>query len=291
MRKLIIGSGLALGLLLTSFTISNSTEQIQNKNGDRHPIALFACETKKNFENLNNTPAIKQNEKIIKIGLDLDSNNSVLPEFENKNGSNGLRNQIKSNKKVDCLVLYESGTKFIDVEDANEINLDSALYFFDKAVLCDSNVSKSQLYRYFVLFELGRFEDALKPIKKVWELSRPFGIGYFLEQGFLYDKLGKEKKANEIYSEVFKVSFNRIKSSGYSEVAFNNMFLSSCLLWGEDSTRKHSQISSDQLGEYYFDDFFKEFNRANYIERFGTDNQLDLHKKKNVITPIVFPKD
>ena len=46
MRKLIIGSGLALGLLLTSFTISNSTEQIQNKNGDRHPIALFACETR-----------------------------------------------------------------------------------------------------------------------------------------------------------------------------------------------------------------------------------------------------
>lgn len=75
-------------------------------------------------------------------------------------------------------------------------NYDSALYFIDKAIKIDSNYYLGQYQRLRILWNLNRNEEALKTAKKISELRNYHNVSM---EGIACEKLGDLKKAKELY--------------------------------------------------------------------------------------------
>jgi tetratricopeptide (TPR) repeat protein len=77
-------------------------------------------------------------------------------------------------------------------------NIDSALYFIDKAILADSSQYLYYVQRLTYLWNLNRNEEALLTAKKISRLRNYNNVSF---EGNAYERLGDINKARELYKQ------------------------------------------------------------------------------------------
>ncbi len=77
-------------------------------------------------------------------------------------------------------------------------NIDSALYFIDKAIATDSTVYLYHVQRLTFLWGLNRNEEALVTAKKISKLRNYNNVSF---EGNAYEQLGDIDKARELYKQ------------------------------------------------------------------------------------------
>jgi tetratricopeptide (TPR) repeat protein len=84
------------------------------------------------------------------------------------------------------------------VDQQQKGNIDSALYFIDKAISVDSTQYLYHIQRLTFLWNLNRNEEALVTAKKISKLRDYNNVSM---EGTAYEKLGDIEKARELYKQ------------------------------------------------------------------------------------------
>lgn len=109
----------------------------------------------------------------------------------------------KAEISAECVSANDSAVSFLHLyyQSKDSTYLDSSLYMFERAIICDSNYFLAYANSFSVLCLKKKYEEAIKSIDKAIKLSNndPETI---LIKGYLYEKLFGLDSAKRIYKQV-----------------------------------------------------------------------------------------
>ncbi len=156
-------------------------------------------------------------------------------------------------------------------DSLNSVLYDSALYYLDQGIEIDSLFTSLYINKSKVLQKKGLLEEAVSILDTVLKI-RPDFAEVIMEQGFLFEKMGRVKLANEKYKLVLSAYEKRLGDNPMSiktraDIAFLYLFL-------EDRNRAIDEIQNLILENPKNEDLkateelIKNFDRKRFIEEY-----------------------
>ena len=149
--------------------------------------------------------------------------------------------------------------------------LDSALSLLNEAIKIDSTYYLAYANKANILSKLKKYEEAIETLDKAVKLRKNYAEGISM-QGFLYEKMGMQEKANLKYKKAIKAYMARLNSDFKTEDRVNvQIDIAFMLLFTEDKQTALQVIDTiiSHNPENEMATFMKEnikiFNREEFI--------------------------
>ena len=137
--------------------------------------------------------------------------------------------EIKTNNTIEAEAIKHNnkGLEFVSV--LNE-NVDSAFYYFDRAIEIDSNYASPHSNKANLFITLGDKKNALKELKIVTELNPEIGESWVL-YGIALDYYGHKKESKLAYQQGVKLLSEKIENTTNDQERDNNLLNRGCALF------------------------------------------------------------
>jgi tetratricopeptide (TPR) repeat protein len=128
----------------------------------------------------------------------------------------------------DCVPIIDKAAESLQKYEFNRDSsqLDTALVFYDKAVLCDPSNTEGHLNKIKVLAMLGRYRESLVVIKnayKVHNVSESTHAHLLMIQGILHERIGSRDSSNYYFRESL-AAYNQLVKEHPEDSAEINSF-------------------------------------------------------------------
>ncbi len=238
-------------------------------------LLILACKNNGN-SNLDNeiktTNSNTQLDSILQIFNKIDRNKELLvsTKTEDLNEEFSINAKNLNNKAIE---LY-SGVSGEAVTSKDSLNFESALRMLNKAINIDPQYYLAYANKATILSMLKRYNEAIETIEQIIKIRPDYAEG-IAGQGFLYEKIGDNKKATEKYNCAIDAYIRRLndpckikkKVNIQADIAFMLLFTSG----KETATQLIDTIvarNPDNKVANYMKENILSFNRKEFIKSY-----------------------
>ena len=180
----------------------------------------------------------------------------TLLSFFQSCGAQNKKDAIRLNNEAMSLVMQDEG------------NIQRALQMLDQAIALDSLYYMAYTNKASLLCRVGSYEEAINALNKVLAIKRDF-VEAAMTKGFLLEKLGKVKQAEETYSHVFELYNKQLKKSPDNiQILLNRAFTTLFLYGNQRGLLEYNKIKTlypNNATVIGMQELFNTFNRKEYL--------------------------